>query len=633
MSTYEIRSQKILGSLDPQDGVWSIPFEYDPEDSNLISTRGRLYVVVDLEASPTVDMHLASKIIIDEVKEKYYGDLEGTPLQVLENALISGKNKLLEITNANRESVSSLKFDLVACVVWGRVLYVAQVGNTSCIIIRGGEIVDVSNKTSGEVMTSSGLLESEDVIILGTKAFDQSFNNQDLITNLGSLDSLFKNSPNASSLSAVIVRFRKSVIPSAKDITNFISSFGNKQGKVVKKKSLEMSSEPSIPVETIQPVEESSSVTSKQPITEIKPKRGEIGKIGDTSEKRGRKPKKLIYGGLLLLLFGAVAFALYNYYPELKDFAVRSPHVSTVDIEDYKDRLNNLNDTSSEDDYSRLKSDLEKSLTLDMSNKDLIALLDQLNEKIKNRAEVNLEKESKYLFLDISDKSEGAQISKIVLAGEELLVSDTASGKAYLITKDKEIKDVDTGEGFLFANYYDGNYYILKKDSVLMGDTIDSLQEYTLDTALQDVSDFEVYFGNLYVLSGSNIYKYSLSGNSYTQSNWATLGKGDYKSLTIDGSVYISDGGNLEKYYIGEKQEYSIKNLPQELEGPVFVRTSIDEDILYILDKFHLYNIEKETGEFKDVKDISDIEETPTAFVLDGETIYIASESRIFRVE
>src|SRR3989344_2549715 len=104
---YDVKSQKIIGSVDPTEGLWSIPFEYEPDSAEQLSTRGRLFLVVDFEASPAIDLHLASKIIIDEVREKYYGDLDGTPLQVLENALISGKNKLLEITNANRESVSS----------------------------------------------------------------------------------------------------------------------------------------------------------------------------------------------------------------------------------------------------------------------------------------------------------------------------------------------------------------------------------------------------------------------------------------------------------------------------------------------------------------------------------------------
>ena len=66
---FDIKSQKILGSVDPHEGKWSIAYEYESDDPNLISTRGRLYLVVDFEGSAGIDLHLASKILIDSIKE------------------------------------------------------------------------------------------------------------------------------------------------------------------------------------------------------------------------------------------------------------------------------------------------------------------------------------------------------------------------------------------------------------------------------------------------------------------------------------------------------------------------------------------------------------------------------------
>ncbi|PIR43029.1 hypothetical protein COV24_04875 [candidate division WWE3 bacterium CG10_big_fil_rev_8_21_14_0_10_32_10] len=639
MSAYDTKSQKILGSFDPQDGVWSIPFEYDPEDSNLISTRGLLYIVVDLEASPSVDLHLASKIIIDEIKEKYYGDLDGTPLQALETAVISGKNKLQEIALSNKESVSSLNFNIVSCVVWGRVLYVAQVGETSCLIIRGGEVVDISNKTSGEVMTSSGLLESEDVVLIGTKAFEQNFNNNTLIQNIGNLENLFKNSPQAASLSAVMIRFKKSMVPTKKDFSNLVSNLG---GSASKNPTLPAKSEQK---ETTAPVEKEAVDTSKAinslgsfntpPIKQETASEKSLytNKIEQPDLKRGRKPKKLfkLLGALFLIV--ALFFGGFKAFPLVKNKFIKTTDISVVDISGYRDRFNTLNKNNAKlEDYKSLQNDLQTELSTDVSNEDLISLIKDVDSKVQKLTETS-KIEEQHVFFDFKTKNEGSNINKLTDLEDKILVSDIGASQAYLISKDeKSVEDIAVGDDYLTSTYYDNNYYVLTKNSVFVGSSVDLLKEYSFDEPLSSAKDVEVYFDNIYVLSGSKIYKYALNGDTYIQSVWADLGGDNLNSITIDGDIYVTDTSVINKYYTGEKQDFTLNNMPEDLKEPLFVTTARGDTTLYVLDKNYLYKINKDSGDFSERISIEDVHIVPQSFLLDGSDVYISNGSRLFKI-
>lgn len=625
---YDIRSQKILGSVDPKDGVWSIPFEYEPDDSDLLSTRGSLYIVVDFEASPNIDLHLASKIIIDEIKEKYYGDLDGTPLQAIENAVISGKSKLQEIAESNKTAISNLNFSIVCAVVWGRVIYVAQVGDTACLIVRNGEVVDISNKTSGEVMTCSGLLESEDVVLIGTSTFENKFNNDSLLSSLGNLDSLFQSSSQACSLSAVIIRFKKSMVPSKKDIKNFISTFNPKSDD-----SKDASKDATAPL----PKGEDTRVEAKQEAINTLSSDGFDSFESKGKSTRGRKPKKLLLS-LLGFIFAASVFGLgyYMYSTGLSGINKTEPEIAVVDIDSYKKQFESLEDSSATvSDYESLKFNLERELSQDVSNDSILTLLDKVQAKIDD-INNSSKAQSKNLFLDLYAKSTNARINKLTVAGENLLVSDIGAKKTYLYSLDstaEESQEIAVSDNFLLAAYLDDSYYIINSDSLYTGESVSDLQEYALDTPLDSVQDLQVYFGNLYVLSNNVIYKYVLEGDTYVQSEWVSLDTSSSTSIAIDGNIYVASAPDILKYYTGEKEDYSLSDIPEDLTSPVFLSTSSISETLYALDKNSLYYIVKDTGTYEKQISIQELKVAPSGFVLTNNALYVSSGSRVFKVE
>ncbi|HVZ58349.1 MAG TPA: hypothetical protein VG935_01185 [Patescibacteria group bacterium] len=101
-----------------------------------------------------------------------------------------------------------------------------------------------------------------------------------------------------------------------------------------------------------------------------------------------------------------------------------------------------------------------------------------------------------------------------------------------------------------------------------------------------------VFGGNLYVLDNKNgLLKFVPTSSSYVDSNYF---KGDAPnltqavSMTIDGSIYfLFSDGSVEKYTRGEKDSFSLTGLEQGLSSPVAIFTTSDLKNLYVLDPKH----------------------------------------------
>jgi len=221
-----VKSQKFLGSINPVNGLWSIPFEYTPEDEKVLQDKGILFIVIDFESIEVINLSLISKILIDEIKEHYYGNIEDTPLNALENAVNRGKEKIESILKKHGALTNSVNYDLSASVFWKDILYLAQVGKTTTYLIRKGKIYDIGNDTNGEVMTASGILEEDDSVIISTKQFKEDFKGENLVLNLGNLENLIQKSLLPQSVSTVLIAYNKNKSIFARDNFN-INSKGN----------------------------------------------------------------------------------------------------------------------------------------------------------------------------------------------------------------------------------------------------------------------------------------------------------------------------------------------------------------------------------------------------------------------
>lgn len=627
--SFDVKSQKILGTPTPGEGVWSIPFEYDPEDSEMLSTRGKLYIVASFKADTQVDLQLASKILIDAIKEHYYGDLDGTPLQALENALNYGKDKLQQ--SAQGGGSASIKINIVCCVVWGSILYIAQSGDTASLIIRGGEVSDISHKTGGEVMTTSGILENEDVVLITTSQFEQEFNSENLISKLSNIDSLVSASQSAPLLSAVIIRFKKSVV-GAKDIASFMPGFRRK------KKPEQVSPQNSKPVgfenSDNKPLDDTGVITSLNSETpaslEIKqnsPAQAPEKKQFELKSKtgKGRKPKKLMVTSAAVLLVALMSFGVFKLYSSFTNNSHES-NISVIVGETFQSQFDLLNSKdSSVEEYKKLRDEIKEEV--EGGNVELYDLLSDVDKKIAELEESD--KNSIDAYYDFRAKNDNSSVNNIEFFKGDLLISDKGANQAYLLTEGDEIsiKDIAGSNEYLITTSDTSNIYVIEKNKVFVGASPDTLKEYPIDSQISSADDAVIYFGNIYVLSENKIIKLEESGGTYTSSDWGAVENGN--AIAIDGSIYVSGKDDITKYYTGEKEDFELTGADDAFKSNI---AYLGTNNIYVLGSGVLYTFNKESGNFSEKIELLEKVNDVTSLIFDGDNAYLTSGSSVYKV-
>ncbi|MDP2874517.1 MAG: hypothetical protein Q8N84_04475 [bacterium] len=160
-----------FGGSVSEGGQWSSSFYQVPDSGSLLLQRGYLMVAADLslldggEVSPAGDTMAATlgQTLLNALAEEYYSHLEGAPLSALEAAALTAKERLQTLS-------PKAQLNLVAAVLWGRVLYVVSLGETSAFLLRQGEAKAVISPAGAGPATASGMVAADDVIILGSSA-------------------------------------------------------------------------------------------------------------------------------------------------------------------------------------------------------------------------------------------------------------------------------------------------------------------------------------------------------------------------------------------------------------------------------------------------------------------------------
>lgn len=156
------------------------------------------------------------------------------------------------------------------------------------------------------------------------------------------------------------------------------------------------------------------------------------------------------------------------------------------------------------------------------------------------------------------------------------------------------------------------------------------------DDNWKNAKDLGTFSGNFYVLDPKELIKFVPAGDDYAAS---TYFKGDAPDLTkavslaIDSSIYIlfSDG-SIEKYTKGTKDSFTISGLSKSLSSPTNIYTSGDIENVYVLDsgntrivkldKSGTFVAEFTSPTFKNARALTISNDEKTAYVLSGNKIY-----------
>ena len=148
---------------------------YHEEDLDL----PELLIAFDLTTEDIFDRNLISQLIKDVFHDYFFRKELNSSVQVVEEAILNVKNKILKILKASDKN--KLDFNIICGIFDKNTLSVVKYGQTYATLIRDGDIKDLEFAVEGYFGSAQGNIKSGDLFLLSTKNFHNKFINQDLL--------------------------------------------------------------------------------------------------------------------------------------------------------------------------------------------------------------------------------------------------------------------------------------------------------------------------------------------------------------------------------------------------------------------------------------------------------------------
>lgn len=176
MSKFQILAHELVMSRN-QKSAFADSFIFEPENIEE-QALGNLYVIGEVTNFSENSSYLIN-LLISIVKREYYSDSKRSPLDSLESALHKANSTLADFAEqGNIEWINNL--NITIAVLKGGELHFSQTGHCVVLLIRGGEIANISHGLGAEQANNhlktfaniaSGQVEMNDQLILATESF------------------------------------------------------------------------------------------------------------------------------------------------------------------------------------------------------------------------------------------------------------------------------------------------------------------------------------------------------------------------------------------------------------------------------------------------------------------------------
>lgn len=516
--------KKIVGQVNPKEGKWSGVLTFEPEDQKQEKTRGRLFAVLDLTGSTALDLVHFGRLALETLKDEYYASEETSPLKSLEGAIHKAKHRLVELAFGPEGAVpdSALNYNFAAAVLWGTVLYLAKFGASGLYLRRGGRIEELGEPKDEKIFSASGMVQSGDVVVLGSSDFKRTFSVGELPGALDKLESLASDLGNPAGISALVVRLELEAVP------------GEEEEVVI------------------------APVAEKEP-----------GFKRLLKKLSSLFPKKILLLIPSLLFLAATAFTIDKRRTDFReaeaDRLVQQAEQTLADAQQYVD-LNNSRAREllleAKDDFAAAEEVGGGVLGLSERMEEIDTLLDQVN-KVKR---VKLEKveETTINFDPLSELDSPPEVD------ESVVDTGTYFGNAYFLvpSENQILKSVPVESGeYSVAKYWvtaenppltdavamaiDGFIYVLKSDgSVLKFEKGELVFDFGLKDLDKPLADPRAIFTtidseHLYILDAGNKRIVVINKSGFYESQYVYEGLTDPTDLFVDeaaGATYLLDG-------------------------------------------------------------------------------------------
>ncbi len=195
------------------------------------------------------------------------------------------------------------------------------------------------------------------------------------------------------------------------------------------------------------------------------------------------------------------------------------------------------------------------------------------------------------LVVDLGLVREGMTGAKLEIRDGKLVVLDTQGDRLIEVNPEKKSVEVvagkdDLGDAKLLATY-PGKTVVLSDKGIVEFPNPGVVVKP--DDGWGEVVDMGMFAGNIYLLSKGQIWRHQVTDAGYGgRQEW--IGPEDHQPLAeasnmaIDGSVWISGGGNILKYTRGIKDSFAISGLDNRIGEGAVIYTDEDTLKLYVLD-------------------------------------------------
>ena len=550
--SFELKVQTIQPNISEIMGSTAIAHDFPKPDESILSKRGRLFIVVSVVDAYEFDLSSLLKIFSEHIHEEYYKNTDSSPLKSLEFAVKSGIDFLSSLKSTDEKKFLIDKntipnISLSAAIVWNSILYTANIGPVANYVVRGSGTRDLNDEeiqNNWEIYSNSIILESEDVVIIGTSKFASDYKAKNILENISGLSTKLLTDPNSIEIAALLIKIiQPPIVNNKRDksmakplITSVFSAFSNLKNRLSPEGSLSEEFKPfqnkkSAPISSITGLADTHEI--KKPSS--RPRR--IRKVNNNN--------KLKSGIGILVIVAAVILGITFYN-------------NTI-----------ANRENSRDDEKAINiiptGDNDNSIESDSTVRDVPAIY-VFNEK-KNYA--NLE------------------ISSFAIYEKENLVIYSRSDKGiYYFDKannslKKIIDDVDSLEQlkcYVRFCIFQGNNIV----SLVNPSTPEKVDKYPVESKYR-IFDIDYFSDRIYLLTSDNIVSFKIVESNPQITEWikSTEKIENPVSMTIDSNVYVIDQLIVKKYLNGNKQVFNLS--PEAPKNPSKIFS--DTKYIYVYDQ------------------------------------------------
>ncbi|RJR26037.1 hypothetical protein C4578_00145 [Candidatus Microgenomates bacterium] len=634
---FVLQVAKVVGN--PSDGFWSQVHTFFPEDQEKKEKRGDLLAVLVLAGVPEgIEAVAAGREVLARLHEEYYGNLEGTAFERLTSAVS-------KITSENQD------IEIIAAVLFEKVLYLAIYGEGKVCLKRGDRFSQIL-KGDGDLQTASGVLEENDLVVIGSKKFFNVVGDGVLKASLegGSAEEAVE------ALAPVILGHNDMAAAAA--ILALAQKNEPLEIQQVFSGETEKTEETIISPSSAAGMPEEEKVSLRKKIKDfllerkISRRRSAFGskKTEDLSErpifvkKTALEKKKKVY--FLAALFLLFLLGISIVFGSKKRIESQKKAQASQILSQAEEKLNQGKILSSQDsNESRVlgiqaQNLVSEAMSVSKDNEEAVFLKEQVEKFLESLGDEHYLNEPS-VFMDLNLIKDGASGVAFALLNENLVILDQGQSQIYFLDAEKKshrVLDFDEKANLITAS--GGKAFVFGDKGVFEIEEESAKLVIESDSGWGEIAAISSFNGNVYLLDkNTTIWRYLYSEGEFgAKKSWFIGNPPDLSktvSMAIDSSIWVLEEKSIAKFNLGKEEAFSLQKMPEEFKAAAKIFTSEETENLYVLDKEagKLFVIDKKgnfkslyvSEKFKEASDIVAIEPEKRLFILAGSKIYEAA--------